>query len=613
MNPEQLNSARLARWSQNGEAKLTLEAAAEWLDGIGFCRYLPSGDALPSLLEAVVGRPAPVPSTGEISRAGELLARMAESSVAVPLKLQPGAGDRPDWLASREAFCYVYALRGNRNFKGEPPTSGNEKVTTLAAHAWRAIQTQGPMDASSIGSILGQDITEAAVLRALHELWTNLYVFPIATATGSPPKWELTSRGFSKEVAAGACTAHAQAQSALISLYLHGVVAAPEEDVLTALTPFASQSKLREALRGLGSTRQLDMIDVGGRACICLQGDLLLETTATQPEPRLTQPVLEMAAAASRSAASQAEKTPRASNRQPPRAVRAPGKFQKEKRFGFRKFVPRDRQSKPDRPRFGEQRPEWRKSGDRPPRQQKSGYAAGFGSSQKFRASKPDRNRSQSFGDKPWKKSKTFSDRRPMPDRAEPGNRARPWDKTREDKRSSGWKPRQERSEGTKPFRGDRSRPWQPGRGQFEGSQRDQEPSRQRGKRISDGPKKRPWRNQGAASGKPASDRRNPGGPRRFDERPSERKPWNKRPSNKPGEFRSRRFPSPEVASRESGARESGSVDTRRGGNRPVDRKPWSKRNASPGKPRGQRSAGAPYRPRFAGKPAGRDRGGKKK
>lgn len=619
MNPEQLNSVRLARWSQNGEAKLTLEAATKWLDGVGLCRYLPSGDALPSLLEAVVGRPASVPSAGEIFRANELLARMMESAVAVPLKLQPGVGDRPDWLASREAFRYIYALRGNRNFKGEPPTSGNEKVTTLALHAWRAIQTQGPMGASSIGSVLGQDITEAAVLRALHELWTNLYAFPVVAASG-PPKWELTSRGFSREVAAGACTAHAEAQSALISLYLHATVTAPEEDVLAALTPFAPQSKLREAFRGLGSTRQLDMIDVGGRACICLQGDWLLEIAAAHPEPPLAQPIpqvaAEMTAAGSMSAVSEAEKAPRVRYRQPPRAVHASGKLEKEKRSGFSEFVPRDRQSKPDRPRFGEPRPEWRKSGDRPPRQQKSGYAAGFGSRRKFHRSEVDENRPRRNGGKPWKKPNDLADRRSFSGRAERGDYTRRWDKTREGERAIGGRPNRERSGGAKPFKGDR-RPWQARRGLSEDGQPTQGFSRpgprsRPGKRISNGPGKKPWRDRGSVGGKSASDRRKLGGPHRFDERPSERKPWNKRPSNKPGKFRSNRFPSPEAASGESGSWESGAGDTRRDGNRPVGRKPWSKRNAPPGKPRGRRPAGSPDRPRFAGKPAG-NRGGKKK
>src|SRR6185437_10574756 len=83
LNAEQLNSARLARWSQNGEARLTLEAASEWLSAIGFCPYLPLRTIpAPSFVEAVVGRPAPLPSAGERSRANELFVRLVENALA---------------------------------------------------------------------------------------------------------------------------------------------------------------------------------------------------------------------------------------------------------------------------------------------------------------------------------------------------------------------------------------------------------------------------------------------------------------------------------------------------------------------------------------------------
>ncbi|HET9087247.1 MAG TPA: hypothetical protein VFN53_06985, partial [Acidobacteriaceae bacterium] len=171
MNTEQLNSARLARWSQNGEARLTQEAAAEWLRTIGLCSYLPTGPAAAapaaSFLEAVVGRPAQMPSAGERARASELLARLIENALAVPLMLGNSLGEQPDFVASEEALRYIYALRGDRNFKDGPSTVGNEKVTTLAQHCWQAIEQNGPLTVASLQPILGRDITEAAVARAL--------------------------------------------------------------------------------------------------------------------------------------------------------------------------------------------------------------------------------------------------------------------------------------------------------------------------------------------------------------------------------------------------------------------------------------------------------------
>ncbi len=288
MNAEQLNSARLARWSQNGEARLTLEAASEWIDEIGFCPYVPMGltgsAPAPSFVEAVVGRPAQTPSAGERTRALELLARVIENSSIVPLKLSASLGEQPDFVCSAEVLRFVYALRGDRNFKTGPLTVGNEKVTPLALHCWQAIEQQGPLDVAALQPILGRDITEAAVARALQELWSAMYIFPILRAAGQPAQWELIYRRFPKPVAAGASTGHAEAQSAMISLYLQASVAAREEEILSFLSPLAPQSKLREVIRGLGSMRQLDILDIGGRAHVALQGGLLPEMVAQLSE-----------------------------------------------------------------------------------------------------------------------------------------------------------------------------------------------------------------------------------------------------------------------------------------------------------------------------------------
>jgi hypothetical protein len=288
LNAEQLNSARLARWSQNGEARLTLEAASEWLGDIGFCPYMPMGltgsAPAPSFLEAVVGRPAQAPSASERARALELLARLIENSSAVPLKLGPSLGEQPDFVCSPDVLRYIYALRGDRNFKTGPLTVGNEKVTPLSLHCWQAIEQQGPLDVTALQPILGRDITEAAIARALQELWSGMYIFPVLGAAGKPAQWELLFRRFPKPVAAGASTGHAEAQSAMISLYLQASVAAREEEILAFLSPLAPQSKLREVIRGLGSMRQLDILDIGGRAHVALQGGLLPEMVAQLSE-----------------------------------------------------------------------------------------------------------------------------------------------------------------------------------------------------------------------------------------------------------------------------------------------------------------------------------------
>ncbi len=223
-------------------------------------------------------------------RALALLARLIENSAVVPLKLGVSLGEQPDFVCSPEGLRYVYALRGDRNFKTGPLTVGNEKVTPLSLHCWQAIEQQGALDVAALQPILGRDITEAAIARALQELWAGLYVFPMLGAAGEPACWELLFRRFPKPVAAGASTGHAEAQSAMISLYLQASVAVREEELLAFLSPLAPQSKLREVIRGLGSMRQLDILDVGGRAHVALQGGLLPEAVAQLSEEFLAAP-----------------------------------------------------------------------------------------------------------------------------------------------------------------------------------------------------------------------------------------------------------------------------------------------------------------------------------
>lgn len=291
MNAHQLQSARLERSSQNGEARLTLESASEWLKLTGLCFWSPGQShavSAPTFVEAVVGRPAPVPSAGEIARAGNLLRPMVESAAAVPLKFGVNTGEGPERIASPEALRYVYALRGDRNFKSGPSITGKASVTLLALHCFEAIRDHGPLTVSTLQTLLGQDITEAALRRALDELWLGLFAFPIWTGDPETTMWDSLSRRFPEPVAAGACTSHVEAQSALISLYLHSVVAVTEEEVLTFLGPLAPQSKLREVLRDLGSMRQLEMVDIGGRAHLCLPGEQVPEMA---PRPFQESPV----------------------------------------------------------------------------------------------------------------------------------------------------------------------------------------------------------------------------------------------------------------------------------------------------------------------------------
>ncbi len=122
--------------------------------------------------------------------------------MAVPLNLMgPGVGtvhagapgDTPDFVASTAVFSYVFTLRGDKAWKQPPATSGAVKVSNLALAIYEALLRRGPLTAYDLTTEVGKEVTEAAALRALGELWTHLRVLPLAQPDGGATQWELTS------------------------------------------------------------------------------------------------------------------------------------------------------------------------------------------------------------------------------------------------------------------------------------------------------------------------------------------------------------------------------------------------------------------------------------
>src|SRR5205823_4513086 len=177
----------------------------------------------PTFVEAVLGSPNSGPTLQSMSDARVLLARLVGEGVAVPLNLM-GAhgtpGDTPDFVASAAVFSYVFTLRGDKAWKQPPATSGPVKVSNLALATYEAISSKGPMSAYDLATQLGKEVTEAACLRALNELWTHLRVIPITQHDGRTTVWELTSSRFGKQIKAGTNAGLPSAVSALVSLYL---------------------------------------------------------------------------------------------------------------------------------------------------------------------------------------------------------------------------------------------------------------------------------------------------------------------------------------------------------------------------------------------------------
>ena len=266
MTSEQLEASRAERMRQNGHGPLTLEDARTWIEETGLCLFLPrrqfAASVAPSFVEAVAGQNDATPDPRHIAVAEELLVRLELDGVAVRLNLLGQPGEQPDFVVASWVLPYVYALRGDRDWRRSPQLTGSRQVSQLAIQAYKLLEN-GDATVASLKHALGREVTETAVLRAITELWQQLRIIPVVAAPGEAARWQLLRHRFQKAIAEGASTSQVTAISVLASIYLQAVIAASMEEVEVFLSSLTARSKVREVLRGLVATRQVHTISLG--------------------------------------------------------------------------------------------------------------------------------------------------------------------------------------------------------------------------------------------------------------------------------------------------------------------------------------------------------------
>jgi len=105
----------------------------------------------------------------------------------------------------------VVALRGDSDWKHAPQKSSGHKVSPLVLELWKALDQDGGLTAIEAREKLGRELTEAAVLRGLCELWQGLRVSPVLGDAGEPAKWELLRVRHQDALATATSTGHVPA------------------------------------------------------------------------------------------------------------------------------------------------------------------------------------------------------------------------------------------------------------------------------------------------------------------------------------------------------------------------------------------------------------------
>lgn len=209
-----------------------------------------------------MGRREATPDPKAIATGEELLVRLERADVAVRLNLLGQPGEQPDFVVASWVLPYVYALRGDRDWRRNPQLTGSRAVSPLAVQAYKQLEA-GDQTIAQLKQSLGREVSEAAVVRAITELWQQLRIVPVIEAPGKAAKWQLLRHRFQKAIAEGASTSQVTAISVLASIYLQAVIAASMEEVELFLSALTARSKVREVLRGLVATRQVHTIAMG--------------------------------------------------------------------------------------------------------------------------------------------------------------------------------------------------------------------------------------------------------------------------------------------------------------------------------------------------------------
>ncbi len=203
--------------------------------------------------------------------------------VAVRLNLLGQPGEQPDFVVAAWVLPYVYALRGDRDWRRSPQLTGSRQVSQLAVLAYKHLEA-GDATISHLKQALGREVSEVCrCSRHYRALAATAHHPDYLRLRGQPAKWQLLRTRFQRAIAEGASTSQVTAISVLASIYLQAVIAASMEDVELFLAPLTARSKIREVLRGLVATRQVHTISMGHAPHFYVAGTLPEFETGVQP------------------------------------------------------------------------------------------------------------------------------------------------------------------------------------------------------------------------------------------------------------------------------------------------------------------------------------------
>jgi len=272
MFEQQLQELRREKWRLNGEGVRTLEAARTFIDSVGFCTLYPQKQAVlsPTFVGAYIGSDDKLPTRQmafkdpRAREAKNLMVRLLRERTAYETLVFP----ENNFLVSAAVFPFFYGLVGDRNPRQAPQATARSGYSPLAVDSFLLIQKQGPISKARLRESLGGDISEAALDRALDELWAKLRITRVDYKHDEGIFWDVLFRWAPDAVKEGMHVSVAEALTALVSKYIDCVQAVTQDDVENFFSTLVGRARVRDAINALQAARELGFVHVGGKVML---------------------------------------------------------------------------------------------------------------------------------------------------------------------------------------------------------------------------------------------------------------------------------------------------------------------------------------------------------
>ncbi len=281
MNLTELQELRREKWCEKGNPIRTLDDGRAFMESVGFCLMYPMHPPVlaPTFIGAYAGTDVDLPTWQKAfadpraKDATELMVRLLRDHAAY----EANVFGETNFLVSASVFPYFFALVGDRSPRTMPKPGTRSDFSPLARDCFVAINKHGAMSKAQLHDRLGGALTDAALDRALNDLWTRLRITRVDYRPGEGAFWDVLYRWSPDAVKVGVEASFPEALSALVSKYVESMIAVEAGEVEEFFGLMVARSKVKDAINALLAAREFSMVHVGNRA--------MLQITSHEPVP----------------------------------------------------------------------------------------------------------------------------------------------------------------------------------------------------------------------------------------------------------------------------------------------------------------------------------------